>query len=88
MNIEEYGEEIWKLFPMKDLSLNVLGLCGEAGELANKVKKSGYTNITKEEIIEELADVLWHVSQCAKILEITITDLADISIKKTRKRNK
>jgi NTP pyrophosphatase (non-canonical NTP hydrolase) len=56
-----------------------LGLAGEAGELANKVKKvirddSGrVTHERAEALRRELGDVLWYVSQIANELGVSLT---------------
>ena len=90
MTPDDYSKEIFKLYPIHDINMNALGLCGEAGEFANKLKKRTlYTDKleTSTGLIEELGDVLWHVSQCATLLGSSLEDLMLISLKKTRERN-
>ncbi len=66
----------------------VLGLCGEAGEVAEKVKKvmrdeGGVVSSEKrEELKKELGDVLWYVANVATELDITLHEIADANITK------
>ena len=65
-----------------------LGLVGEAGELANKIKKvmrddkGIIPNEKKLEFIKELGDVLWYVAALATELEIDLDEVAETNIKK------
>ncbi|MBU0620180.1 nucleoside triphosphate pyrophosphohydrolase family protein [Patescibacteria group bacterium] len=69
-----------------------LGLAGEAGEVADKIKKvlrdqNGIiNNLTKKEISKELGDVLWYVSQLATELNISLDQIAEDNIKKLSSR--
>lgn len=87
MTPKKYSELIMKLFPIHDIHINALGLCGEAGEFANKIKQRIYKPVPQEEIVEELGDVLWHVTQCAHLLGSSLDELIMISAKKTINRN-
>lgn len=75
MYMNQYQEQAIKtaIFPdstrNEALSYLTMGLCGEAGEVANKIKKcirdgNDYTGIS-----EELGDVLWYVAVLARYLE-------------------
>lgn len=61
-----------------------LGLCAEAGEVANKVKKiqrdhgDVLTDEVKEMIVKELGDVLWYAAAIASEIQ---EDLGDIACK-------
>ena len=65
-----------------------LGLAGEAGEVAEKVKKiirdnSGtVTEENRAEIAKELGDVLWYVAQIATELGISLEDVAQGNLDK------
>ena len=69
-----------------------LGLVGEAGEVADKVKKvlrdkNGImTEGIKEEIAKELGDVLWYLAQMASELGASLEDVARGNIEKLRSR--
>ena len=70
-----------------------LGLVGEAGEIAEKVKKVIRDNGGKldEErkvaLTKELGDVLWYLSQLATELKVSLNEIADINIKKLQDRH-
>lgn len=69
-----------------------LGMCGEAGEVADKVKKvlrdSGgrFSKEKKREIAEELSDVLWYCSALARDLGYTLEEIGVINIEKLASR--
>ena len=69
-----------------------LGLAGEAGEVAEKVKKiirdnSGtVTEENRAEIAKELGDVLWYIAVTASYLDIDLDDLAVANINKLADR--
>ena len=82
MNFEEYQSEASQTahYPrrMSNLEYPTLGLTGEAGEVANIVKKiqRDHDGILTDEIRgklkDELGDVLWYISACADELGITL----------------
>lgn len=65
-----------------NLAYPVLGLVGESGEVAEKVKKmirddGGFlTPDRRAAIIKELGDVLWYVAATAHELSATLEDVA------------
>lgn len=69
-----------------------LGLAGEAGEVAEKIKKvirdeGGIISSEKRaEIQKELGDVLWYVSEIARQLELSLDDIATVNIAKLASR--
>ena len=72
-----------------------LGLAGEAGEVANKIKKimrdrNGDVNNLpielKEDIANELGDCLWYISALATDLGIGLDGIAVENLKKLQKR--
>ncbi len=92
MNFKEYQEKSRKTAKYPDAGKNyiypTLGLAGEAGEVAEKIKKvirdkGGQVNQeTQDEIRKELGDVLWYVSQLATELGLSMDDIAEGNIKK------
>ena len=65
-----------------------LGLTGEAGEVADMVKIHIFHGhrLDETEMKKELGDVLWYVSQLAEVLDMDLSDIADMNIKKLQKR--
>ena len=69
-----------------------LGLAGEAGEVANKVKKvmrDGVENQVddwKEQIASEIGDVLWYCAALATDLNMQLGMIAALNEKKLRDR--
>jgi NTP pyrophosphatase (non-canonical NTP hydrolase) len=73
-----------------------LGTTGEAGEIAEKVKKlirdhggASVSNITEEQkadMVKEMGDVLWYLSQIATELGVPFTEVAERNIEKLYSR--
>ena len=72
----------------KNLWYPALGLAGEAGEVANKVKKiyrdKSYRSV--ESISEELGDVLWYVAAIASELDASLSSIAEENLAKLQSR--
>lgn len=96
MTFEEYQAESRKtaIYPNKDNNFiyPTLGLAGEAGEVAEKVKKvlrdgNGEVSLEKkEEIKKELGDVLWYIANLSKELGLSLEDVAQGNLEKLRSR--
>lgn len=69
-----------------------LGLVGEAGEIAEKVKKvlrdkqGIIDNATRVQLVGELGDVLWYVSQLAYELGVDLDEVAMFNLDKLTSR--
>lgn len=72
----------------------VLGLVGEAGETADKIKKilrdkdGVIDEHDKIEITKELGDVLWYVANIARYLGVPLEEVAKMNLEKLESRNK
>lgn len=70
----------------------VLGLVGETGEIAEKVKKlirdqdSDLQKLDKADITKELGDVLWYLAVLANFLDIKLDTVANANLEKLRGR--
>lgn len=60
-----------------------LGLAGEAGEVANKIKKMlRDDDFDRSAIAEEIGDVLWYVAALSRDLNIDLHDIAMNNLEK------
>lgn len=96
MNFEEYQKLAKKTAIYPNSGSNfvypTLGLAGEAGEVAEKIKKvlrdnnSVISEDKKQEIAKELGDVLWYVSQIATELGLPLEKIVELNIEKLKSR--
>lgn len=97
MDFNEYQEATKKtaIYPTLGgrIVFPTLGMLGEAGEVAEKVKKifrddeGVISEEKKEEIKKELGDVLWYLTQIASDLNLTLEEVAEKNIEKTHSRH-
>ena len=72
----------------------VLGVAGESGELADKVKKimrdkhGSFTEEERLEILKELGDVLWYVAMVSLYLDMPLSELGKMNLDKLASRAK
>ena len=73
----------------KDILINgVMGLCGEAGEAIDIVKKhlaQGHP-LDREKLLKELGDVAWYMAETATALDASLEDVFQSNIDKLRSR--
>ena len=97
MNFDEYQDaaSVTALYPnrLNNLEYPTLGLAGEAGEVANIVKKiqrdfgGKTTDETRAKLKDELGDVLWYISACADELGLSLEEIAAYNVEKLAKRH-
>lgn len=69
-----------------------LGLTGEAGEVADKVKKvlrdnhGDFTDEKRKEIAKELGDVAWYLAVCANDIGYTLEEICQMNYDKLKSR--
>ncbi len=76
-------------FGPEELLLNgVMGLNGEAGECIDIVKKARFQGheLNKEDLVEELGDVLWYASLIAYALGVDLSEVMQKNIDKLKRR--
>lgn len=78
------------IYPNRDSNYiyPALGLCGESGEIAEKIKKiirdkdGIITEETKADLEKELGDVLWYVANLACELKLDLQHIAKKNLEK------
>lgn len=96
MNFNEYQDKAKEtaVYPAQgdNYSYPVLGLVGEAGEVAEKIKKiiRDKSGIVGEEdrleIIRELGDVLWYIAILADEMDSDLETVASTNLAKIKSR--
>lgn len=95
MNFREYQNKALSTaeYPYeRGLEYLALGLAGEAGEVADKVKKiirdkGGYiVPGDRAEIAKEMGDVLWYLANLSEFLGVTLEDVAVMNNEKLASR--
>lgn len=73
----------------QDVLLNgVMGLCGEAGEVIDVVKKHLHQGheLDRAKLVKELGDVAWYLAETAWALEIPLEEVLRGNLEKLKKR--
>ena len=76
---------------LSDRHLCIIGLAGEVGELAEKVKKNATHDkavFTPEDMAKELGDIQYYLSVLAHALGYTLEEVMQMNIDKLSKRVK
>lgn len=77
---------------VSDLLALTLGVCGEAGELAEKIKKLYFNKAMSIDekslslISKEIGDTLWYLAVVAEELNLSLGKIADNNITKLKDR--
>lgn len=93
MTLNEYQQKALEtaIYPTP-IIYPALGLCGESGEVADKVKKvlrdnhSEFADDKKAEIAKEIGDVLWYCATLSNDLGYTLDDIAEMNYQKLHSR--
>lgn len=95
MTLDEYQQEAMEtaIYPCDNsITYTVLGLAGETGEIAEKVKKTirdrqgKFDEAVKLDIAREAGDVLWYLAALAHELGMSLEDIARLNIEKIYSR--
>jgi NTP pyrophosphatase (non-canonical NTP hydrolase) len=88
---QEYQEFVksMKVYPERHaIVYPALGLSGESGEIAEKIKKwlRKDNELDKEALLLELGDPLWYITSLADDLGYTLQDVIDANVSKLTDR--
>ncbi len=99
MTLNDYQEKsgVHAFYPNRGMNIAypVLGLNGEAGEVAEKLKKfmrdkpeptSDDTQEFKEAMLLEISDCMWYLARCAEEVGYSLEDVAVANLKKLDSR--
>ncbi len=67
---------------------SVMGLCGEAGEAIDHVKKvrfHGHT-LNRDYLAKELGDIAWYLAEAAWALDLSLDEIFEMNIQKLSSR--
>lgn len=91
LSLNKYQEEALTtaIYP-EDQALAYLSLklCGEAGEVAEKIGKSIRDNkpLNDKDLAKELGDVLWYIANLADYLGYELSEVAEMNLTKLKDR--
>jgi len=99
MDFDAYQAAAWEtaIYPQRgqhELSYPALGLNGEAGEVAEKVKKilrdrgGQVGEVARQALAQELGDVLWYTAALCSELGLSMQDVAQANLVKLRDRQR
>jgi NTP pyrophosphatase (non-canonical NTP hydrolase) len=65
-----------------------LGITGEAGEVADMIKKHAFQGhgLDEEHFVKELGDVLWYIAVGASAAGYSLNEVMELNIEKLQKR--
>lgn len=94
MNANEYQTDAMRtvkpgLTPHKLLVNGVMGICGEAGECIEIVKKYDFQDAPEldfEHLAKELGDVAYYIAVSAAAIGYTLDEILEMNIEKRKKR--
>lgn len=71
-----------------ELTNYALGIAGEAGEIADAVKKVVFHghDLQVEEILKECGDELWYIANASRVLKAKLSKIAAMNIDKLKAR--
>jgi phosphoribosyl-ATP pyrophosphohydrolase len=96
MDLNDYQASALKtaVYPNQgfDFTYPALGLVGEAGEVADKLKKvirdndGVLTDTVRESVAKEIGDVLWYVAVLASEMNYDLNKIAQVNLDKLASR--
>ncbi len=76
-------------FPERERPLvQCLGLCGEAGEVADLIKKAAWHGkpMDIKQLASEMGDTLWYLSDLASHYGLSLSKIAEENVQKLKRR--
>lgn len=98
MNADDYQRQAGRtLIPTPDaeytahelmLVWNAIGLAGEAGEVADHIKKGVFHRhgVDRDTLVKELGDVLWYVAALCTKMDVSLATVMQRNVEKLRRR--
>jgi len=93
MKLNEYQEHALRthneeLGTVQALANYALGLNGEAGEVADQIKKGIFHGheMNRHELAKELGDCLWYISNLSHMAGFTLEQVAQMNVTKLMRR--
>jgi len=93
MRIDDYQQEAMTLLnpalKEKDVLMNALmGLCGEAGEAIDLMKKHLYQGheLDRVKLVKELGDIAWYLAEAATGLDMPLSEILQGNLDKLHAR--
>jgi NTP pyrophosphatase (non-canonical NTP hydrolase) len=93
MNLNEYQTHALrthneKLGQVQAFANYALGLNGEAGEVADHIKKGIFHGheMNRHELAKELGDCLWYIANLSNLAGFTLDQIAEMNVTKLMKR--
>lgn len=88
--LNRYQLEALRTVGSSNLAILGLGIAGEAGEVADTIKKElghGHgRDLTREKVARELGDVMWYVAVLANEYGYSLSEIAGMNIDKLKAR--
>jgi len=95
MTFDEYQQRANKtaIYPLeKGFEYLATGIAAEAGEVAGLISKGirgdNLGMVAEDDLVKEIGDVLWFVSQLATHMDVDLSEVAEINIAKLEDRQK
>lgn len=91
---QEFTDTTRDLEKTPEIIYTTFGLCGESGEVADKIKKAIrdadciIAGTRREGIAMELGDVLWYIAQLSRDLGYSLEEIAQMNMLKLNDRLK